>query len=67
MRRLRRLWVVLVFCAIPLIVAGGGLSGCGDDKEDHCCVVCSTGKACGDTCIAATDTCRVGAGCACDK
>src|SRR5262249_23405935 len=32
-----------------------------------CCKICTTGKACGDTCISATETCHVGPGCACDN
>jgi hypothetical protein len=32
----------------------------------YCCRVCSRGKACGDTCIAADKICHVGPGCACD-
>ena len=32
----------------------------------QCCKVCRKGKACGDTCIARSKTCRVGPGCACD-
>ena len=31
-----------------------------------CCRVCSKGVACGNTCIAAGNTCHVGAGCACN-
>lgn len=31
------------------------------------CKICTTGKACGDTCIAQTDTCHVGEGCACNQ
>ena len=33
-----------------------------------CCKTCSTGKACGNTCIQKTDTCHIaaGTGCACD-
>lgn len=30
-----------------------------------CCRVCSTGKACGDSCISRTLTCHKGSGCAC--
>lgn len=30
-----------------------------------CCKYCDAGKPCGDTCIAANKTCRVGRGCAC--
>ena len=32
-----------------------------------CCVMCSKGKACGDTCIAKDLACKVGQGCACDR
>lgn len=31
-----------------------------------CCRICSTGKACGNTCIAASKNCKKGRGCACD-
>ncbi len=31
-----------------------------------CCRVCTKGKACGDSCIAVTSTCRNPPGCACD-
>lgn len=31
-----------------------------------CTKKCTTGKACGDTCIAVNDTCRAGAGTACN-
>lgn len=33
---------------------------------DYCCKHCTTGKACGDTCISRSKTCHVGPGCACD-
>jgi hypothetical protein len=39
-----------------------GLAGCGEG----CCKCCSTGQACGDTCISRSYTCHVGGGCACD-
>lgn len=32
----------------------------------HCCVRCTVGKACGDTCIEQGDMCHVSHGCACD-
>lgn len=32
-----------------------------------CCVYCSVGKACGNTCIERSDACHVGSGCACDQ
>ena len=31
-----------------------------------CCKICTTGKACGDTCIAREKICHVGPGCACN-
>lgn len=34
---------------------------------EHCCKICSKGKACGDTCIARDKVCHVGPGCACDE
>jgi hypothetical protein len=32
-----------------------------------CCKTCRRGKACGDSCIARSMTCRKGPGCACDQ
>jgi hypothetical protein len=34
--------------------------------QQRCCKVCTTGKACGNTCIARDKQCHVGPGCACD-
>jgi hypothetical protein len=31
-----------------------------------CCKMCSSGKACGDSCIGRDKQCRKGVGCACD-
>lgn len=31
-----------------------------------CCKVCSSGQACGDSCISRSKRCRKGPGCACD-
>ena len=36
-------------------------------RRDGCCKVCTTGKPCGDACIADTDTCHKPSGCACDR
>lgn len=36
-----------------------------NDPPRTCCRVCTTGKPCGDTCIARNLTCRSGRGCAC--
>jgi hypothetical protein len=64
MRKLRA-WIWLVF---PLLMAAGpvGITACGEGGTGPCCKVCKTGKACGDTCINASETCRVGRGCACN-
>lgn len=65
MRRILRLVLVL---AVPLLLTGGGATataGC-SSVQGSCCRVCDQGKACGDTCIEATDTCTAGAGCACN-
>lgn len=35
-------------------------------ERRHCCKICTTGKACGDTCISRSYTCRKGPGCACN-
>ena len=34
--------------------------------REQCCKVCSKGKACGNSCIGRSYTCRKGRGCACD-
>lgn len=36
-------------------------------SRSNCCRVCSTGKACGNSCIARSRTCRQPPGCACDR
>lgn len=36
------------------------------ELAQRCCKTCRKGKACGDSCIARTKTCRVGPGCACN-
>jgi hypothetical protein len=35
-------------------------------RDSSCCKICSTGKACGDSCISRSYTCHKGVGCACD-
>jgi hypothetical protein len=34
--------------------------------QQACCKICTTGKACGNTCISREKQCHVGPGCACD-
>jgi len=36
-----------------------------EDEPQECCRVCSSGKPCGDSCIASTSTCNKPPGCAC--
>lgn len=40
---------------------------CKGGTQSACCKVCTTGKPCGDTCIAANDTCHQAPGCACAR
>ena len=55
-----------------LVVVALLLAGCESKKSSPtrplgCCKVCTTGKPCGDSCIADTDTCHTDSGCACAK
>ena len=52
---------------LTIILSAGvsGTTGC-DSATGNCCKVCTTGKACGDSCIAKNKTCNAGAGCACN-
>lgn len=36
------------------------------EQRERCCKICTTGKACGNTCISREKQCHVGRGCACD-
>lgn len=58
------------FRLIPLLFLGASaptISACSEATgPDGCCKVCTTGKACGDSCINASQTCSKGAGCACN-
>lgn len=69
------IWPVAVILAgflalFPPLAAPSTLLGCGPSTAyaSHvgCCKYCSTGKACGNTCIARWKTCHVGHGCACN-
>lgn len=55
----------LMIFALPIVVTAS-VQGCGGGGEG-CCKVCDVGKACGDTCIAANQTCNSPSGCACNK
>src|SRR5215471_1747642 len=57
---------------IATICTLGLLFGCGGDEDAHmtrlgCCLVCTDGKACGDTCIPAILNCIFPPGCACTR
>jgi hypothetical protein len=71
MNTVRRWWKSLRLTGLVAltVAAAGGPSvaaGCAEDATGSCCKVCTTGKACGDTCIPQSNTCNVGAGCACN-
>ena len=51
----------LLFIGPPMVA----VTAC-EDTTGTCCRVCTTGKACGDSCIAQNLNCNVGPGCACN-
>ena len=62
-----KIWRVVFLSPVlflPLLFTSG-TTAC-SSATGGCCKVCTTGKACGDTCIARDKTCTVGAGCACN-
>jgi hypothetical protein len=60
MRKRIALAILLLLATTPT------LPSCeGDSPTSGCCKTCTTGKACGDTCIDASATCNVAPGCAC--
>ena len=58
---MKRMLLVLSLVLLPLLPF---TTAC--DSNEDCCRICQTGKACGDSCIARNETCRVGSGCACN-
>lgn len=62
---IQQIWRVLRIVPLVLVTASAPLmAGC-KDSTGPCCKVCKEGKPCGDTCIAKSETCHVGTGCAC--
>jgi len=66
-----------VAMVVAMLVLGVLVGACGkeDTASQHsqsnppaggCCRVCSTGKACGDTCISVSNECHTSPGCACN-
>ena len=49
----------------PQAPTASGAASC--IPAEQCCKVCRKGKACGNTCISRSYTCRKGVGCACDS
>lgn len=54
-----------LLAAASLTVGPANFDSCAAQGRG-CCRVCSTGKACGNSCIARWKTCHKGKGCACD-
>lgn len=69
----RRIHWAVALLAAPLLALAGAVAPqsamCAVSDASGpgpCCKVCTTGKACGDTCIAKDKKCHKGAGCACN-
>ena len=59
--------LLLVRASLPCGASGPpDVAAATPDTDGVCCKICTRGKACGDTCIAAWKDCKVGPGCACD-
>lgn len=67
---LRRLRFTPVLLVLLLTSAVPATTACSDTAtgpgNSQCCKVCTTGKACGNSCIAKNKNCTKGAGCACN-
>jgi hypothetical protein len=64
-------YAALLIAAATLALGPSALSPCAADAAwaagaRYCCKMCSKGKACGNSCIAAWKTCHKGKGCACN-
>ena len=51
---------------LPAIASGRSTTPAAEPKARVCCNMCRKGKACGDSCIRRSYTCRKSPGCACD-
>lgn len=52
---------------LVVVLLAAGLSSCESESTTGTCTrICTTGKACGDTCIASNLNCNVGPGNACN-
>jgi hypothetical protein len=57
--------LALLVAAATLTIGPATFDGCAVQGRG-CCRICTTGKACGNSCIARWKTCHKGKGCACD-
>ena len=62
----RSLGCLVVLAAIGIVGPALLMTACGGDPTRSCSRVCTTGKACGDSCIAANLNCNTPPGSACD-
>lgn len=60
-----RAFALIAAAAATLALGPSSLDACAVGAGG-CCRICSTGKACGNSCIARSKTCHKGKGCACD-
>jgi hypothetical protein len=56
--------LALLAAAATLTLGPSAYDSCA--AHGGCCRICTTGKACGDSCIARSKTCHKGKGCACN-
>ena len=56
--------LALIAAAATLALGPSAFDSCA--ANGGCCRICSTGKACGNSCIARSETCHKGKGCACN-
>ncbi len=63
--RIRWLIIVTLAALSTSLSSGGCAAASNDPTAPKCCKVCTTGKPCGDTCIAKNLTCHTAGGCAC--
>lgn len=62
----RRIKAAAVILGFGIALSAGPIGCVPTAQGGGCCRVCTTGKACGDSCISRSDTCHKGAGCACN-
>lgn len=66
-KRTLLLWLVLSAADLGYAAASARVASQYCVPAETCCKVCTQGKACGDSCISASNECHEGQGCACDS